>query len=196
MHRGGHIRKGRTYLIYVSDGKLLRAGDRRRRIGQISWGEENAIVRKTDRWKLPPSPSEFATTEAEFEAAQARWRAAGISNYSFGWRDRGAVLIAPRCADAVIRVRVEAGEGTRPVVETGTTNCPRGKRDTGMNVPTSIDAAFEQMGRLVDMGADQVRIHAAYDPATGVPLAFYAEKLKTYDNDEGFEIMGFEVAKP
>jgi hypothetical protein len=192
------IENGHTYLIYVKNGRLLRAGDRRRGQGLISWKAETALVRSRGRWTLPPQSASFAAGEADFEAAVARWRAAGVSNYSFAWRWRGGVVMAPDCADADIRVRVAAGASIAPVVEHGSARCPRGlrgERALHMDVPATIDAAFEQMSRLVDMGADQVRIHAAYDPTYGIPLSFYAEKLTIEDNDEGFEITDFVVPR-
>lgn len=39
------------------------------------------------------------------------------------------------------------------------------------------------------------RIVATYDPALGIPLTYYAEKLEIWDNDEGFRISSFEVLK-
>jgi hypothetical protein len=108
------------------------------------------------------------------------------------------LLVAPRCADAKIRVVVQNGVSSPPVVARGNSKCPRGTRGEkaiGFSVPATIDAAFAEIRRYVHEPPTPARVDATYDATFGVPLTYYAEKLKISDNDEGFRISSFKVLK-
>jgi hypothetical protein len=135
---------------------------------------------------------------SEFEAARETWRSAGLRSYSFIYELGGGVVIAPRCAAAKIRVVVRNGVSAPPIVAQGSVRCPRGTRGEkaiGFAVPATIDAAFAEMRRYIHEPPTPVRIAATYDPAFGIPLTYYAEKLELLDNDEGFRISSFKVLK-
>ena len=140
----------------------------------------------------------IADPAADFEAAVAKWRSADVKSYSFIYELSGAVVIAPRCADAKIRVVVRDGVSSSPVVARGSRKCPRGTRGDkaiGFSVPATVDAAFAEMRRYIYKPPTPARIEATYDSAFGVPMTYYAEKLEIADNDEGFRISSFEVLK-
>jgi hypothetical protein len=135
---------------------------------------------------------------SDFDAALAKWRTADLKNYSFMYEWRGGVVIAPKCADAKIRVVVRNGVGSPPVVAKGSRRCPRGARGEkaiGFIVPATIDAAFAQMRRYVYDPPTPARIDATYDPELGIPLTYSVHKQEIEDNDEGFRISGFRVLK-
>lgn len=139
-----------------------------------------------------------ADPASEFEAARERWRSARLTSYSFIYEWAGGVVIAPRCADARIRVVVRNGVSAPPVVARGNSKCPRGTRGEnaiGFAVPATIDAAFAEMRRYIREPPTPARVVATYDPTLGVPLTYYAEKLEILDNDEGFRISSFKVLK-
>ena len=124
-----------------------------------------------------------------------KWRSAGIKSYSFLYQWRGAVVTAPRCADAKIRVIVRNGESSTPVVARAGSKCPRGMRGEeaiGLDVPTTIDEAFARIRASASEPPESTRVEARYDPVSGVPLQFLAESLRMLDNDEGFVISEFE----
>jgi Family of unknown function (DUF6174) len=135
---------------------------------------------------------------SDFEAALVKWRAADLRSYSFIYEPGGAAVIAPRCADAKIRVVVRNGVSSPPVVARGSSRCPRGTRGEkaiGFSVPATIDAAFAQIRKYVHEPPTPARVDATYDATFGVPLTYYAEKLRISDNDEGFRISSFKVLK-
>ncbi len=139
-----------------------------------------------------------ADPRSDFESAMAKWRSAGLQNYTFTYRWHGAVVIAPACADATIRVRVKDGVGGTPTVVRGSSRCPRGIKGTdaiGFSVPSTIDQAFQEMNRYIANPPVQVRITTTYDDTYGVPTSYFVEKLELEDNDEGFKITSFEVAR-
>lgn len=139
-----------------------------------------------------------ADSASEFEAAREKWRYADLTSYSFIYEWGRGVVIAPRCADAKIRVVVRNGASAPPVVARGNSKCPRGTRGEnaiGFAVPATIDAAFAEMRRYIHEPPTPVRIVATYDPTSGVPLTYYAEKLEISDNDEGFRISSFKILK-
>ena len=139
-----------------------------------------------------------ADQKSEYENALTKWHAAGVRNYTFTYHWNGAVVIAPACADASIRVRVRNGVGAQPTVVRGNSRCPpgtRGVKSIGFAVPGTIDEAFQEMLRYIADPPTPVRITASYDETYGVPTSYYAEKLEFYDNDEGFRITNFTVTK-
>jgi hypothetical protein len=146
-------------------------------------------------WYALPS-SATADPASEFEVALAKWRVAALKSYSFVYEWSGGVPIAPRCANAKIRVVVRNGVSSTPVVAQGSKRCPRGTRGEkaiGFSVPDTVDAAFAEMRRYIHEPPTPTRISATYDPALGVPLTYYAEKLEITDNDEGFRMSSFKV---
>jgi hypothetical protein len=135
---------------------------------------------------------------SEFDAALAKWRRANLKSYSFLYELRGAVVIAPKCADAKIRVVVRNGVSSPPVVIRGNSRCPsgtRGEKRIGFSVPATIDAAFARMHTYIHEPPTPARIEATYDPQLGHPMEYYVHKLEIEDNDEGFRISGFEALK-
>ena len=139
-----------------------------------------------------------ADTAAEFDAALAKWHAANLKSYSFMYEWGGGVVIAPKCADAKIRVVVRNGVSSPPVVAKGNSRClrgTRGEKSIGLSVPATIDAAFAEMRRYIHAPPTPARIDATYDPELGVPLTYYARKLEFEDNDEGFRISSFKVLR-
>ena len=44
--RNAFVEEGKTYLIYVAQGRLLRAGDKEREWPEIAWAEETRIARR------------------------------------------------------------------------------------------------------------------------------------------------------
>jgi hypothetical protein len=146
-------------------------------------------------WCALPSLA-AADPASEFEIALAKWRAADLKSYSFVYEWSGGVVIAPRCAGAKIRAVVRNGVSSPPVVARGNSKCPRGTRGEkaiGFSVPDTVDAAFAEMRRYMHEPPTPARIDATYDPALGVPLTYYVEKLEITDNDEGFRISSFKV---
>jgi hypothetical protein len=139
----------------------------------------------------------IADTAADFEAAMAKWSSADVKSYSFIYELSGGVVIAPRCADAKIRVVVRNGVSSPPVVAQGSSKCPRGTRGDaiGFSVPATIEAVFAEMHRYVYEPPTPARIEATYEPVLGIPLTYYVEKLEIADNDEGFQISSFKVLK-
>lgn len=130
---------------------------------------------------------------ADFEAARAKWRAAGLKNYSFIYEWAGAVVVAPDCAGARIRAVVRNGVGWVPVVISGNRRCPagtRGEKAIGLEVPRTIDAAFEEIEAELKR-AELTRVKATYDPELGIPLRYLAESLVMTDSDGGFRISAF-----
>lgn len=147
---------------------------------------------------LSTTPLAVASPAADFDAAVAKWRAAGVRNYTFTYKWEGGVIFAPKCADALIRVRVRNRVSASPVVVRGNRRCPkgiRGAKTIGFGVPATIDDAFEEMRRYIFEPPTKVRVTASYDAAYGIPLSYYVEKLELTDNDEGFKIGDFEVAR-
>ena len=147
---------------------------------------------------LVAAQSAIADQKSEYESAVAKWTAASIRSYTFTYRWHGAVVIAPACADAAIEVRVRDGVGGPPTVVRGNPRCPRGTRGEkaiGFPVPSTIDEAFREMLRYIADPPTPVRITASYDQRFGVPTSYFVEKLGFEDNDEGFKILDFEVAK-
>jgi hypothetical protein len=139
----------------------------------------------------------IADTAADFEAAVAKWSSADVKSYSFIYELGGGVVIAPRCADAKIRVVVRNGVSFPPVVAQGSSKCARGTRGEaiGFKVPATVEAAFAEMRRYIYEPPTPARIKATYEPVFGIPLTYYAEKLEIADNDEGFRISSFKVLK-
>jgi hypothetical protein len=139
--------------------------------------------------------SAFADPASDFEAALQKWRSADVKSYSFLYEDKGAVLFAPKCADAKIRVTVRNGVSTVPVVfRSGNSKCPRwtrGKKAIGMDVPATIDEAFAQIHRYILEPPVESQVHAKYDATWGIPLTFFVTKALS-DNDEGFAISDFK----
>jgi Family of unknown function (DUF6174) len=138
----------------------------------------------------------FADPVFDFEEALEQWRTAGMQNYSFVYEWRGGVVIAPKCADAKIRVVVKNGVGQRPVVVRGSRECPRGTRGDeaiGFSVPDTIDLAFEEIRRYIYDPPTPAHVAVAYDDRWGIPVSYYVEKLEIEDNDEGFAISDFKV---
>jgi hypothetical protein len=136
-----------------------------------------------------------ADQRSDFESAFTKWRSANIRNYTFVYVAGGAVLVAPKCGDAQIRVRVRNGISAPPVVVKGARHCPAGTRGRSIDfdVPATIEDAFGEIRRYLYDPPTPVRITVSYDPTYGVPLNYYAEKLKFQDNDEGFKIVKFGV---
>jgi hypothetical protein len=142
--------------------------------------------------------SAAADQKGDYEAALTTWKAAAVHSYTFTYQWDGAVVIAPACADATIRVRVKNGVASDPTVVRGNSRCPRGTRGTksiGFQVPATIDEAFREMLRYVDNPPTPVRITASYDETYGLPTSYFVEKLEFEDNDEGFKITSFKVSK-
>ena len=147
---------------------------------------------------LSLGPPAVADQNSAHEAALAKWKAAGIHNYTFTYQWNGAVIIAPACADATIRVRVRDGVGDSPTVVRGNARCPRGIRgmkSIGFRVPATIDEAFLEMVRYVSDPQIPVRVTVSYDETYGFPRSYFVEKLEFADNDEGFKITSFKAAK-
>lgn len=143
-------------------------------------------------------PAVAAGPLSEFDTALEKWRSAELKNYSFIYEWSGGVVIAPKCADAKIRVVVRNGVSSPPVVAQGSNKCPRGTRgeeSIGFSVPATIDAAFTEIRRYIYDPPTPARIDATYDPELGIPLTYYARKLEIEDNDEGFRISNFKVLK-
>jgi hypothetical protein len=139
-----------------------------------------------------------ADQRSDYESAMAKWRGAGLRNYTFTYQWHGAVVIAPACADATIKVRVKDGVGGTPTVVRGSSRCPRGikgAKSIGFSIPATIDEAFQGMSRYIANPPVPVRITTTYDDTYGVPTFYFVEKLEFEDNDEGFKITSFEVAK-
>ena len=139
-----------------------------------------------------------ADPRSDYESAVAKWRSAGLQNYTFTYQWHGAVVIAPACANATIRVRVKDGVGDTPTVVRGSSRCPRGTKGAkaiGFSVPATIDEAFQEMNRYIANPPVPVRITTTYDDTYGLPTSYFVEKLEFEDNDEGFKITSFEVAK-
>ena len=135
---------------------------------------------------------------SEYNAALAKWQAAGIHDYKFTYQWNGAVVIAPACADATIQVQVKGGIGGPPKVVRGNSRCPRGTRGVraiGFSVPATIDDVFRDMGRYIADPPTSVRITVSYDSTYGFPKAYFVEKLEIEDNDEGFKITSFRVTE-
>lgn len=131
---------------------------------------------------------------SDFETARQKWHAAGLKNYSFVYEWAGGVLVAPRCSDAKIRLVVRNGAGSTPVVKRGNGRCrtgTRGEKAIGLDVPRTIDAAFEQIGQALQRPPETRRVLVTYDPVLGIPLKYYMENLALTDNDDGFEISAF-----
>jgi hypothetical protein len=144
---------------------------------------------------LSISFSAAADQKSEYDGALAKWRASGVRDYTFTFQWDGAVVIAPACADATIKVRVRNGVGGTPIVVRGNSRCPRGTRGVksiGFAVPNTIDGAFGEMLRYIANPPTPVRIAASYDEAYGFPSSYYVEKLEFEDNDEGFKITSFK----
>lgn len=139
-----------------------------------------------------------ADQKVDYDAALAKWQAAAIRSYTFTYQWHGAVVIAPACADATIRVRVKNGSAGDPTVVRGNSRCPRGTRGVkaiGFPVPATIDEAFGEMLRYIVNPPTAVRITTTYDETYGIPKTYFVEKLEFEDNDEGFRITSFEVAR-
>jgi uncharacterized protein YfaP (DUF2135 family) len=122
----------------------------------------------------------FADVSSDFNAALARWKASGISSYTFTYKLGGADLIAPWCAGADIQVRVIRGVGRVPVVTRGGKHCAvgtSGKR-IGFDVPRTIDAAFEIMRRYIFTPPTPAEVKATYDPQYGFPTSYYVTKTE------------------
>jgi hypothetical protein len=137
-----------------------------------------------------------ADQRSDYESAKAKWRSAGLQNYTFTYRWHGAVVIVPACADATIRVRVRGGVGGTPAVVRGSSRCPRGTKGAksiGFSIPSTIDEAFQEMSRYIANPPVPVRITTTYDDTYGVPTSYFVEKLEFEDNDEGFKITSFKV---
>ena len=106
--------------------------------------------------------------------------------------------MAPACADATILVRVKNGEPAEPIVTKGSRRCPVGTRGSdaiGFEVPSTVDDAFAEMARYIESPPVRAEVTAKFDGVTGVPRIYYVRKLDIDDNDEGFEIVNFRVAK-
>ena len=143
-------------------------------------------------------PPAAADQKSEYESAMARWTTAAIHSYTFTYQWQGAVVIAPVCADATIKVRVRNGIGEMPTVVRGSSRCPRGTRGVesiGFRVPATIEEAFQEMRRYIADPPTPVRITTTYDHGYGIPTSYFVEKLDFYDDDEGFKITSFTVAK-
>ena len=139
-----------------------------------------------------------ADQKVDYDAALAKWQATGVRNYTFTYQWHGAVIIAPACADATIKVRVKNGAAGEPIVVRGNSRCPRGTRGVkaiGFPVPATIDDAFREIRRYIENPPTAVRITAEYDQTYGIPKTYFVEKLEIEDNDEGFRITSFEVAR-
>jgi hypothetical protein len=139
-----------------------------------------------------------ADQKGEYDAALAKWQTADVRNYTFTYRWDGAVVVAPACADATIRVKVQNGVGGAPTVVRGNGRCPRGTRGAksiGFPVPTTIDEAFREVLRYIADPPTPVRITVSYDESYGLPKSYFVEKIQISDNDEGFKITSFKVAK-
>jgi len=135
---------------------------------------------------------------SDFHAAQEKWNSLGAQSYSFIFHWQGAVVVAPRCAGARIRVRVKDGVPSAPVVVKGTRQCPKGTtgaRAIGLWVPRHIEDAFAEMRRYIESPPVRAKITAHYDEQTGAPLEYYVEKLDIPDNDEGFRISELRLRK-
>lgn len=139
-----------------------------------------------------------ADPRSNYESAMEKWRIAGLQNYTFTYQWHGAVVIAPACADATISVRVKDGVGGTPTVVRGSYRCPRGLKGAdaiGFPIPATIDEAFQEMSRYIANPTAPARVTTTYDDTYGVPTSYFVEKLEFEDNDEGFRITSFEVAK-
>jgi hypothetical protein len=139
-----------------------------------------------------------ADQRGDYESALAKWRSAGLQNYTFTYQWDGGVVIAPACADATIRVRVRNGVGGIPTVVHGNSRCPRGTKGVksiGFSIPATIDEAFQVMSRYIANPPVPVRITITYDDTYGIPRSYFVKQLEVEDDDEGFKITSFEVAK-
>jgi hypothetical protein len=130
---------------------------------------------------------------ADFDVALARWKSAAVQDYVFTYQESGAVLIMPYCAGAKIRVTVKHGVGGAPIVMRGTRRCPAGTRGRSidLDVPKTIDEAFQAVRRYIFEAPTPVEVNVSYDPTYGYPLKYYVTKLEISDSDEGFEISKF-----
>lgn len=136
----------------------------------------------------------LADPAADFEAARQKWRAAGIKSYSFLYELDGAVVVAPRCSDAKIRVIVRDGVSTTPVVARAGSKCPRGARGEaiGLRVPAKVEELFAEIRRYLYEPPVEATVRATYDPTWGVPLTYSVTKRTIADNDEGFVVSEFK----
>ncbi len=139
-----------------------------------------------------------ADEASDLRAAQDKWKSLGAQSYSYIFQWRGAVIVAPPCAGAKIRIQVKAGTSTAPVVVKGTSKCPagtRGEKAIGFSIPLRVEDAFSEMKRYIETPPVRAKITARYDEQTGVPLEYYVEKLDISDNDEGFVISDLQLRK-
>jgi hypothetical protein len=135
---------------------------------------------------------------SDFRAAQERWKSIGAQSYTYIYQWHGAVVVAPPCAGAKIRVQVETDAPTAPIVIKGTRACPtgtKGEKTIGLSVPLRIEDAFAEMRRYIETPPVRAKITVRYDEQTGVPLEYYVEKLDISDNDEGFLISDLRLRK-
>jgi hypothetical protein len=144
---------------------------------------------------VSPSLCVGSDLAANFDVAFARWKSAAIQDYVFTYQESGAVLIVPYCAGAKIRVTVKHGVGSAPIVIRGTNKCPAGTRGRSIDleVPKTIDEAFQAVRRYIFEAPTPVEVTVSYDPSYGFPLKYYVTKLELSDSDEGFEISKFSV---
>jgi hypothetical protein len=135
---------------------------------------------------------------SDLRAAQDKWKSLGVQSYSYIFQWHGAVVVAPPCAGAKIRVQVKAGISAAPVVIKGTSKCPagtKGEKAIGLSIPLRVEDAFSEMKRYIETPPVRARITARFDEQTGVPLEYYVEKLDISDNDEGFLISDLRIRK-
>jgi hypothetical protein len=134
---------------------------------------------------------------SDFDVALARWNSAAIQNYTFTYEDNGGGLITPICGGAQFKLTVRKGVGGTPVVIRGTKRCPVGTRvrAADLDIPVTIDEAFNAIKRYIRDPPTPVRVTVTYESQYGYPLTYSAEKLEISDSDEGFVIAHFSVLR-
>lgn len=139
-----------------------------------------------------------ADVASDFQTAQWQWHETAPKSYSFMFQWTGAVVIAPRCAGALVKVVVKKGVPQTPFVAKGTARCAvgtSGSQAIGFTVPSNAEGLFSEMSRYILSPPVRAKVTARFDPATGMPLEYYVEKLDFQDNDEGFRISQLRLVK-
>jgi Family of unknown function (DUF6174) len=129
---------------------------------------------------LAMTASALADSRKDFDAARKSWQSANFRSYSFTVKWQGDVLIAPYCADAQIRVRVRDGVQVSAVVVRGSRAYPRGtrgKRIAELDVPLTIEDAFERVLQHIENPVTPEDVTVAYD----VRLPFVILRRKVAD---------------
>ncbi len=183
-------------LFTVKDGQLACAIPRGVWHFTVRGDSLTGELRRTDNTKFrdvratrnTPTPAPPATSPNELAAQQAAWKALGVSDYAFSYRDRCF------CSGSYVWVRITVHNSNVANTQMIRAETVRAGLDSGYRRPT-IDSLFAWISDAYKRNSETVDV--AYDPQYHFPLSAQIDGSTTIIDDEfEFAVQDFTPLGP